>query len=340
MDDAARSAMARGGLAKAEGVLGSVAETVGAEPIGKPQGPMAKEEMGPSTAAQAATAAMVTVSPAALADLSTRFPPAVAPSAFAEARNLFTAGNALRAAGAVVGGVALALTPSPTAQIEHQPLDANLRAAIMNDVVYGSIERKVDGVWTDTGVNVQRTLDGGLTFDRNALEAATGPLSAELAAAVPDVLERTSAVDPALSAHGTRARALVATAAAGMQNWQAHHLIGFGVVASLPASVQQSIAASGWQMDSLENLVPVPGDNPTYLAAPNNRLMPFQSGPHPNYDLQVATLMAPLVAGHATMSPQDIRANMATVEAAMLASITNFNAPNAARGNIFHPRLN
>ena len=69
----------------------------------------------------------------------------------------------------------------------------------------------------------------------------------------PNVLERTSAVSSALSANGTRARTLLGIA--GNQRWQAHHIIPFATVARLPAAAQQAIAASGWRMDSLVNLI-------------------------------------------------------------------------------------
>lgn len=97
----------------------------------------------------------------------------------------------------------------------------------------------------------------------------------------------------------------------------AHHRIGFASIASLPQSAQAAIAASGWRMDSPENLMPLPADRATYLSPPNSRRFPMHNGSHPVYDAETRAQLSKLAANHAQMDAAEIRAELARVEAHM-----------------------
>jgi hypothetical protein len=124
------------------------------------------------------------------------------------------------------------------------------------------------------------------------------------------VLERTSSVDPALSTSSTRARAILGNP--NLQAWQAHHLIPFGVVAALLVSVQQTIVASGWVMDSAENLIALPANLAAFLAA--GQSLPIHSGSHPRYDTEVMIALAPTVVGAQRIGTAALRAGLLAVE--------------------------
>ena len=141
-------------------------------------------------------------------------------------------------------------------------------------------------------------------------------------------LERTSSVDPALSANSTRARAIAAASTGGMQNWQAHHKIPYDAVASLPVPVQEKIAASGWQMDSPGNVMALPADQASFENPPNSRYLPMHRGAHPNYNARVSGHLAGLAANHYKMSPAEIRVELGRIELKMLDEIRAGNHHN------------
>lgn len=108
----------------------------------------------------------------------------------------------------------------------------------------------------------------------------------------PIVLERrrSTVADPALSTDSVTAR--TALGIRTNQSWIAHHLIPFAVMASLPQAEQQSIAASGWTMDSLENLIALPRNFPTYIGPVNRSvtgqpILPWHAGAHIQYSAEV-----------------------------------------------------
>ncbi|MBD8546019.1 AHH domain-containing protein [Sphingomonas sp. CFBP 8760] len=144
------------------------------------------------------------------------------------------------------------------------------------------------------------------------------------------ITERTSAVSPTLSAHSARARSLAGIL--GNQRWQAHHIIPFATVARLPTAVQHAIAASGWQMDSTVNLIPLPANYVAYLMPPNLGAYPYHSGSHSRYDRDVSTALQPVAAGAATMAPAALNAAMEDID-------RRFRT--ALRTNVLYkPRLN
>ena len=130
----------------------------------------------------------------------------------------------------------------------------------------------------------------------------------------PDVVYsvRVSAVDAALSASSAKARTLLGSPA--YQSWQAHHLIPFVVMAGLPVPVQKAIVASGWSMDSLENLIPLPANLASYVGPPNLRLLPQHSGSHIDYDADVRVALIPVVASATTDGGKALRDALKAVE--------------------------
>ncbi|MGI9449511.1 MAG: AHH domain-containing protein [Geminicoccaceae bacterium] len=146
-------------------------------------------------------------------------------------------------------------------------------------------------------------------------------------------VERNSTVDPALSTSSKNARKAVEdTVPPEWQRWQAHHLITFKTMRDLPISLQQKIAASGWTMDSAENLIALPADEPTYINPPNRGRLPRHSGAHDNYDNMVQGLMlTSLAPGYQKMSHAEIRAELTKIEQTMALALRN---------RMFHPRVN
>ena len=112
----------------------------------------------------------------------------------------------------------------------------------------------------------------------------------------------------------------------------AHHLIPFGVMAKLPPTVQQAVVASGWQMDSAENLIALPGNQAAYFSGfnPPPRL-PYQSGPHTRYDGDVTGSLAVVAAAAPSMPAPAFRAALVTVEQSMRNLIITGN---------YNPKLN
>lgn len=146
--------------------------------------------------------------------------------------------------------------------------------------------------------------------------------------AIPEPLERTSAVDPALGTTSTAARSILRLQP--RQQWVAHHLIPFGVMAAMPAAVQRAVAASGWQMDSVENLIALPGNQQTYLSQVTRPILPFQQGPHPFYDADVAGRLAVIASGGASKPAPALRAALLALEREMERLIA---------AGIYNPRL-
>ncbi len=134
----------------------------------------------------------------------------------------------------------------------------------------------------------------------------------------PEPMERTSAVDPALGTTSTAARSILRLQP--RQQWVAHHLIPFGVMAALPVAFQKAVAASGWQMDSVENLIALPGNLQTFFVQPPPQL-PYQQGPHPRYDAAVTASLAVIAAGAQPSGTPALRAALLAVEQGMRSSI-------------------
>jgi hypothetical protein len=156
---------------------------------------------------------------------------------------------------------------------------------------------------------------GLATRGNTAALAAIGTIVNEITAGVlddPTVLERTSSVAPALSTNSSRARAALGTVA--LPQWQAHHLIPFAVMASLPVPVQQAIVAAGWVIDSAENLIALPANYAAFIGMPNLTRLPWHNSAHAQYDADVRTALVPVVAGGVSMTPVVLRAALFTVE--------------------------
>ena len=116
---------------------------------------------------------------------------------------------------------------------------------------------------------------------------------------------RSDVADPALSTDSAKARALVGPQS--MQDWVAHHLIPFGVMARQPRDFQLAVAAAGWIMDSVENLIALPGSVASFLAEPNLTRLPYQRGPHSGYDADVEARLAPFVVSIAANATNQIK---------------------------------
>jgi hypothetical protein len=177
----------------------------------------------------------------------------------------------------------------------------------------------------------------GLASRGNAAAlAAIDTMVNEITAGVlddPNILYRTSSVSPALSTSSSRARAILATTT--MQQWQAHHLIPFAVMASMPVPFQQAVVASGWVMDSAENLIPLPANLYTFLSPPNNRLWPMHNSAHPKYDADVRVALVPVLA--ATFSKKVSSTDFLFLRSS-LKSVENFQRKNLFDGK-YHPKV-
>ena len=182
----------------------------------------------------------------------------------------------------------------------------------------------------------------GLRFDAGALQRAYGkPLPRVLAVAVPasgnrragaTILEhRANEFDKNLDTSGVKARELIA-AQARFHPWQAHHLIPFAEIARLPEPAQRAIGNSGWKMDSVENLVALPGDGLAYETVPNVGVLPYHRGPHPRYNAEVAERLGHLRREAVNMSASAIRAELRMIEGFMFQRLLD-----RVRG--YHPRV-
>ena len=192
-------------------------------------------------------------------------------------------------------------------------LDQNQAADVLAARAYVTTRTYLWGVYPNlpnNGPVLDRTAEAIMRYERqrpftmtlagrgnSAAVAAISQLVAESAAREPDftssVYQRTSAVDPALSTSSATARAILGLVTG--QQWQAHHLIPFAVMAGLPVPFQQAIVAAGWRMDSLENLIALPANFPTFNAS--GRVLPMHNTSHINYDADVAAALGPVVAG-------------------------------------------
>lgn len=162
----------------------------------------------------------------------------------------------------------------------------------------------------------ERTHPGTVVLATRGDADALTALDALVASAVPQMpvtVERTSNVSSTLSADSTRARTLLGIM--GSQNWQAHHIIPFAVVAGLDRAVQRAIAASDWRMDSMVNLIALPANLATYLLPPNLTGLPYHSGSHGvRYDVDVQNALRPIAAAAQGMAPNALRTAMEGVD--------------------------
>jgi hypothetical protein len=165
-------------------------------------------------------------------------------------------------------------------------------------------------------------ITGMATRGSRTAQAALETIVNEIVGTVIDdasILERTSPVDPALSASSSRARRLLG--AVNLPLWQAHHLIPFAVMASLPVPVQRAIVSSAWLMDSVENLIALPANLAAYLQPPNLQRLPLHNSAHPRYDADVRIALAAVVAGGVSMAVVALRAALLTVETGQRAAL-------------------
>jgi hypothetical protein len=182
-------------------------------------------------------------------------------------------------------------------------------------------ERAAEGL-----MRLERAAPGTLGAGMQGEAGARAMVETTIAAALGgEALERTSSVDPALSANSTRARGLAAATAGGMltQRWQAHHLVPFDSIASLPPALQTKMAAAGWKMDSAENLIALPADPATFQGPPNNGALPMHNGSHPRYSSFVNGQLGYLRAHHQSMNPAQIRAELDRIETHMQTELLN-----------------
>lgn len=138
-------------------------------------------------------------------------------------------------------------------------------------------------------------------------------------AAGPEVYYRTSSVDPALSAYSTRARGLLGISG---KNWRAHHLIPFAVMAAMPVTSQKAVVASGWRMDSSENLIALPANMVTYVAPPNSSRFSVHNSPHRTYSSVVAARCALIASDASSMETSVLRTALGDVEIEMREYLT------------------
>lgn len=149
--------------------------------------------------------------------------------------------------------------------------------------------------------------------------------------AVPQVFNRTSSVDPALSTSSARARTLIAIQ--GMNSWRAHHLIPFAVMAAQPVRFQMAVVASGWRMDSVENLIALPANFPTYVGPFNRTRLPIHNGPHPVYSGVAAGHLRPISGRARFPAGPALRTALLAIENTMKDYLALNRAP------VVHPNL-
>lgn len=141
---------------------------------------------------------------------------------------------------------------------------------------------------------------------------------------------RSSAVDRALSTDSA-----VTRTALGIENsrsWIAHHVIPFAVVRDLPVPAQKAIAAAGWRMDSPENLIALPANDPAYYGPPNLTRLPKHNSAHTQYSRDVAAALAPIAATAPQMPPAALLDQLRAVE-------LRFKLALVANRRRYHPRL-
>lgn len=149
---------------------------------------------------------------------------------------------------------------------------------------------------------------------KSVVAGATGIAAAQ-------VFKRTSTVDPALSTNSTRARAILKIQ--NRNSFRAHHLIPFAVMAAQPRRFQLAVVAAGWRMDSIENLVALPANFPTYTSPYNRPFRPYHTGPHLIYSGVVTQRLSPISSRTPPLAGQALRAALANIEAAMKRYLLN-----------------
>ena len=207
-------------------------------------------------------------------------------------------------------------------------LPLNLR--YWNVPASGDVNKQV----AEAVMRYERSHPGTALLASQGDETALRTIDAIVAGAIPQaptIVERTSAVSPALSANSTRARGLLEILE--NQRWQAHHIIPFATVARLPVTVQRSIAASGWRMDSLVNLIALPANLATYLLPPNLGELPYHSGSHSvRYDVDVWNALQPVAATAGLMTPAALETAMEGIDLQFRVSLRT--------NRLYHFRLN
>jgi hypothetical protein len=133
--------------------------------------------------------------------------------------------------------------------------------------------------------------------------------------AAAQVFKRTSEIDPALSTDSTKARAILSIQ--NRSSWRAHHLIPFAVMAAQPPRFQRAVVAAGWRMDSIENLVALPANLPTYVGLPNRAVWPYHFGSHPIYSSVVTRRLSSIAGRARPPTGQPLRTELAAIESLM-----------------------
>lgn len=136
---------------------------------------------------------------------------------------------------------------------------------------------------------------------------------------------RTSSVNPALSADSSRCRALLGLTS---QDWRAHHIIPFAVVADLPPPVQLAFVKSGWAMDQIENLIALPANLSFYSILPSPK-GPVHNSAHIRYSRDVENALKPTAAKALTIGSltllSDLRLIQRTFKIRLLNSLSGYH---------------
>lgn len=210
------------------------------------------------------------------------------------------------AVGAVAGTAALAAVPTNTAPANVVEITPELRVSFPYDTPIGRIEAWVDGQWRNTGVEATMTA-AGISADVTAIDQALGrPMHDAARGAFITERRNDLGLKPldAIS-YAARSRLQIENRPG---NWQAHHLVPFDVVNTLSPGLQRAIAASGWGMDDVGNLMALPRDWETYIA--NGRKLPMHNGAHPRYSSDVRSRLGPLEAHYQNISVEDLKGEL------------------------------
>ena len=89
----------------------------------------------------------------------------------------------------------------------------------------------------------------------------------------------------------------------------------FDVVNKLSPGLQHAIAASGWEMDGVGNLVALPRDWETFVA--NGQALPMHDGAHPRYSSDVRERLGPLEAYYQNISVEDLKGELGQISTDM-----------------------
>jgi hypothetical protein len=124
--------------------------------------------------------------------------------------------------------------------------------------------------------------------------------------------ERTSAAGPALSANGTRVRGLLKISELNDTNSDnymvGHHLITFAELNKRSPAFLQAVIASGFELDSIDNLIALPGNRQTFERM--GEVLPYHAGSHGQYSAVVGTNLDVLESGYRTMTPAQLKAGL------------------------------